>query len=149
MAACTCANGLPLTCTGRLSIDRKKKLKKLYAAVLLVFASSGSFAEWSEWVRLESSTKYVDQSTIKHDGTTVSYWELTDYKAPRGSVQARSLKSLVKIFCDKDEYAIALMIAYSESMGKGKELLSSKSDEREPIVPGGIMANGPAKLCKR
>ena len=112
-------------------------MKRILALVLMLSASS-AWAEWTKMFEMESRTKYLDLSTIRHSGHLVKVWELDDYKTLQtvGGISYLSTKVQMQYDCQEENIRTLAFSLFSKNMGNGKLIDSSfVHQEWIPVQP--------------
>ena len=127
-------------------------MKKLIFTLLfstLVF-SSPSYAGWTEIVKGNEMTFYVDFDRIrKHDGY-VYYWGLSNYMklSPQGFLSAKTYyQGDCKLFREKHLNSSY----YTEPMGRGTPSVSSNTSDEEwsDVTPNSAAYSVLKKVCSK
>jgi hypothetical protein len=115
-------------------------MKKYILLLILTFTTLNVYAEWFYVTSGETFTSFVDIESYKKTGPMVRYWELRNYKEPKGNFNGTkfhlSSKLKTEINCNTEEYQYLAIINYSENDGSG-EVIDSYSSAKgfKHIVP--------------
>jgi hypothetical protein len=123
--------------------------------ILLALESSFVFAEWEAVsMSVNSSTLYVDMSTLKKINGYYEVWTLLDMQKPmEGSLLTnftpiQSYKERLRISCSEDKMKTLKILDYQEHMGGGAILNTlDEGDWRYPS-PGSIGYNFLRGVCR-
>lgn len=117
-------------------------MKKCLCLSLLVALCAPAAAEWSEVGVADSSSQYIDASTLRKSGTTAKMWSLIDLKEPRETAPGqtyRSMKLMDEFDCSAERVRGLTFSAHSEAMGQGRVVYSSDEvGEWRPVAPKSI-----------
>lgn len=113
---------------------------KLLLTLMLVLASTGALAEWTEVGRNHSSgmTQYADSATIQKTGKMVKMWDLIDYKSVVVFSGNRFIsgKRQQEYDCEENKIRVLAYTQFIEHMGNGKVVFSSNDPNKwESVVP--------------
>jgi hypothetical protein len=127
--------------------------KKLVALAVILINIGISFAG-TNWVLVSgtaSANEYLDVSTIRRNGNTVTVWVLGDLAEARPfkGRYFKSLKTQVEFECDARKFRQTHATLYSGPMGSGEVLESSYvSNPWEPAVPQSVGETKLRTVCK-
>jgi hypothetical protein len=114
----------------------------LFTALMLV--CSVSWAEWEYTDETEGRIEFHDKSTIRHSGSLVKMWSLSDNYETQ-TVKGLSFKSTKQLYsynCDLEMKALVSMALFSGSMGTGTSVHTFTNKDNElkwiAIVPGSV-----------
>lgn len=110
--------------------------------IFIFILPTPSFAQnWEKFSETPEIAFYIDQSSIKRNGSTVTYWTMHNKKlaALVSDSNTYSTKYRVTQYCDTEESKITYYASYEKSMGEGKVIESQNWDGKPtPNVPGSI-----------
>lgn len=112
-------------------------MHKIVLMMLLTAVSSSAMAEWKAVGSNESTTIYIDLSTIKKVGNMALMWHLTDYKTPQKDMGDKYLseKNQNEYDCKEEKLRRRAFSEHSENMGKGRIVYSDSYTSRWKPVP--------------
>jgi hypothetical protein len=102
-------------------------IKKLLTIFLLLFSING-YCQWKQVSESDSSTVYIELSSVKRMGKSVRVWSLYNFINPLEfgkSGTYRSLKSYDEYDCVEDRSKNLAMLFYSGDMGEGVNIHTS------------------------
>jgi len=108
--------------------------------MLLAVVSSSAAAEWTEVDSDETTTFYIDPTTIRRDGNLVKMWELVEYKTVRvrDTVKYLSSKSQSEYDCKDEQLRTLSLSLHSRNMAGGRTVyVTSDLGKWRPVPPGG------------
>jgi hypothetical protein len=116
-------------------------------AFLLVVAPA-AWAGWEEIASRDGQALFIDQETIRRDGSLRRVWTLCSYAAPNAD-GALSTKSLIEYDCADRRYRILTISAHEECMGEGRTLHVEAALDPwwRDIVPGTVAAKVHRQVC--
>ncbi len=115
-------------------------MREVVFAMLLAVVSGSAAADWVEVDSDESTTFYIDPTTIQRDGNLVKMWELLDYKPSRVRDKIRYLSSKTQSEYDcKDPQLRTLSLSlHPGNMAGGKSVYGTNvPDQWRPVPLGG------------
>ena len=122
-------------------------MKQLLNKVIIIFSLSlsPSMANAQTWVKVVEIPEleyYIDQSSIKRNGSMVTYWSMHNKKLATLLTQTSSdysTKYKVIQDCKNEESKMLYLVSYDKPMGEGKALESRSWDGKPtPNIPGSI-----------
>lgn len=117
----------------------RKSLISIVISCIPLAAMAQNWVKFSETPELEF---YIDQSSIKKNGSTVTYWTMHNKKMAAlltNPSSSYSTKYRVTENCDSEESRITYYASYEKSMGQGKVIESQTWDGKlNPNIPGSI-----------
>lgn len=117
-----------------------KKVLILFALSLLPFMANAQ--AWVKIVETPELEYYVDRSSIKRNGSIVTYWTMHNKKLVTLMTQTTSdYSTKYKLIqdCKKEESKMVYLVSYDKPMGEGKSLEARSWDgPPTPNVPGSI-----------
>ena len=109
---------------------------------ILIFPTAIYAQNWSKFSETPEVEFYVDLSSIKKNGSLVTYWSMYNKKITalmNNPSNSYSTKLRVTQNCEMEESKITYFASYEKSMGEGKVLESQNWDEKpQPNIPGSI-----------
>ena len=110
-------------------------MKKLLLFLILTFTTLNVHAKWFLVGSGENLVSYVDTESYKQTGPIVTYWELRDYKEPRGIAENDKLYLSSKIKsetnCNTEQSTMLAIIDYSENKGNGRVINSYHYNDKQ------------------
>jgi len=110
-------------------------MKKLFLLLFLSFTSLSVYAKWVFIGEAENFITFVDTESYKKTGSIVRFWELRDYKEPRGikEINKLYLSSKIKreINCNTEESMMLAIIDYSDNSGNGEVINSFQYNDKQ------------------
>jgi len=100
---------------------------------LVLLASKPAFAEWQRVTTTDSGIIYVDDGTIKRNGSIRSFWSLLDYRTPQKAQRGAyfvSTRTHMEMDCRKELVHILQFSMHSGPMLTG-EIIDSQGVMRE------------------
>lgn len=123
-------------------------MKYLLNKALIIFSLSllPFMANAQTWIKVTETPEielYIDKSSIKKNGSIVTYWTMHNKKMAtllaEPSSNSYSAKFKVAQNCETEEFRIMYFVSYEKFMGEGKVLESQTFDRKpEPNIPGSI-----------
>jgi hypothetical protein len=116
-------------------------MKNYFLFLILTFTTLNVHAKWFLIGSAENHVSYVDTESYKQTGAIVRFWELRDYKEPRGIAENGKLylssKIKSEINCNTEQSTMLAIIDYSENKGNGKVINSYDYNDKDykHIVP--------------
>lgn len=97
-------------------------MKKLFAALLMGFASTAASADLLQLSSNEKEVAYAEKNTVKKSGDVVSMWSLYDLKRTQYIARKpyQSIKYQMEYQCKKQQVRIRGWKYYSGQMGEGE-----------------------------
>ena len=99
------------------------KLSRKILMIGVILYSLTSYGEqWDSVVMNDNSTVFLyDPTSVKRNGDTVQYWELTNYKEKlkSGNIVVGSSKSLIEVDCKKSRYRNLQVMDFEKEYGLG------------------------------
>lgn len=95
-------------------------MKKLLVTFLLLFSING-YCNWFKVVESDSTTTYIDDSTIKKTNKSIRVWILTNQRTPvklDNGKMYRSYVSLVEVDCGEQKSRNLSTTLYQDAMEK-------------------------------
>jgi hypothetical protein len=130
-------------------------MKLLIAALLAVF-STGAMAEWTYITSTADKTVdvYFDKATIRKRGNVVKVWELRDFKAPQGEINAKPYLSIIGLQeydCAEIKVRLSSASSFGGNMGSGEINFTHQFDDSKwaDIPPGSIGMDLWQVACKK
>ena len=117
-------------------------MRNVILTMLLAVVSGSAAAGWVEVDSDESTTFYIDPTTIQRDGNLVKMWELLDYKAARvrNKVMYVSSKTQSEYDCKDEQLRTLSLSLHPRNMAGGKSVYGSNvADHWRPVPPGGAI----------
>lgn len=114
-------------------------MRKVILIMLLAFVSSNAMAEWKNVFKNDSSSIYIEFSTVRRAGDMVKFWQLIDYKAAQNmdKISYSSIRSLNQIDCKEERKKVLYGTFHSGNMANGNLIyIISEPLDWEPIPPG-------------
>lgn len=108
---------------------------------LLVLSTSPAYAEWVSVVIVDTTTVYVDQSTIHRNGELVKVWVLADFARANTSqgIISWSATSQEEYDCTQERTRTVALTYFSGPMGSGKVNYSDLVENKwGPVAPGSV-----------
>ena len=97
-------------------------MKRLLIFIGISLSLTAYGQAWEPIVESETQVEYsYDPSSVKREGNSVTYWELSDYKNPLrdGNLIIMSIASKVVQDCKNSRYKVTDMIQYDGHKGMG------------------------------
>ena len=97
-------------------------MKRLLIFIGISLSLNAYGQAWEPIVESETQVEYsYDPSSVKREGNSVTYWELSDYKNPLrdGNLIIMSIASKVVQDCKNSRYKVTDMIQYDGHKGMG------------------------------
>ncbi len=98
-------------------------MKNIVLTVLMAAMSTGAMAEWVEIGVNGKTTQYVDSSSIRAKGNTMTAWTLIDAKTPDRIDQDEphlSTKVQEEYNCPEEQFRVLAVSTHSKNMGQGR-----------------------------
>jgi hypothetical protein len=115
---------------------------KPLAFVLLLLASTSTWAGWNGIGSSSSADVYVDSATIRQQDTVVKIWSLLDFKTIQRVVEGSYLSQMAQQEYDCEAYTYRTLYGslHSGNMGGGQVIFSSDEPLAawEPIAPESV-----------
>ena len=115
-------------------------MRKVILTILLALASGSAAAGWVEVDSDETTTYYIDPTTIQRDGNLVKMWELLEYKPARvrEKVMYVSSKTQSEYDCKDPQLRTLSLSLYPGNMAGGASVYGTNvPDHWRPVPPGG------------
>ena len=110
-------------------------MKKLFLFSILFFTTLNVHAKWVFIGEAENVITFVDTESYKRTGPIVKFWELRDYKEPRGIRENSKLylssKIKTEINCNTEESMMLAIIDYSDNSGNGEVINSFQYNDKQ------------------
>ncbi len=109
---------------------------KFLFSVLLLICSAAVQAGLQQFGQSRENTSYFEASSVKHSGTQVRVWTLTEYRQIQkaGFLSTRSHK---EIDCKNQQERTLQFLAYAENKGQGQVVAEiNEPNAWQPIVSG-------------
>lgn len=112
-------------------------MHKIILMMLLTVVSNSAMAAWVDVGSNETTTIYVDSSTVKKAGNMAKMWHLTDYKKPHKDMGEpyMSMKDEDEYDCKEAKWRRRASSQHSGNMGSGKVVYSDSFTTRWKPVP--------------
>lgn len=117
-------------------------MRKAFVMMLLAGVCSSAAAAWIEVNRDETTTDYLDPTTIRKAGNMVKMWSLTDYKTAQVADGKPYISSRQQneYDCKGERVRILSLSAHSGNMAGGETVFVGTDPSKwVPIAPGAIM----------
>jgi hypothetical protein len=82
---------------------------------------------------------YIKNDSIRRNGTTVEFWQITDFKQPRPNKKGELYQSMDQRYvvdCSNATLTLAHIKVYSSNMGTGNLIASGSMSQKNQIVSG-------------
>lgn len=116
-------------------------------AVIVALSAGTARADWTKGGSSNSSTYYVDRTTIVRNGGSAFMWNLTDYDAPQSWQNQAFLSSSAKFEYDCSGRRSRVMVeqGFSGHMGRGQKTYTVQGPR--PWLPIEPNTRGEEKLA--
>lgn len=112
--------------------------------LVLLFAGSSAYADWTHVGASDNSDVYVDYASIRKNGRLVKLWALIDYKSVNRSADGKTYLSQryqEEYDCNQERYKILFYSWHTGNMGTGNTVYSeAHPGEWRPVPPSSISA---------
>ena len=110
-------------------------------AAALCCQSASAQSQWEMLGRNEDLRLFVDRGAVQRDGDIATVWQLVDYTSAQwvGAMTVMSVRKLVEYDCPGRRTRTVAGAAYSEQMGRGRQVFAEKapSPEWAPVPASG------------
>ena len=119
-------------------------MRKFQLLIALTIFSTQVSAEWELLDSNDEMSFYIDQSTIRDQGTHTAMWAMVDYNAEKKSDAGAywSSKYLLLFNCRDRTTGMKMVVNYEEQMGLGKVLFSDSLESYQvdfnDVIPGSL-----------
>lgn len=120
-----------------LSMKNFKKL--LFLCLLSVFYTTSIAQSLSKVVENPEATFYVRSDNLRKSGSSVDFWQITDFKQPKLNKKGESYLSMEQhliIDCVASTQNLVFVKVFSANMLSGKMIASGSLSQRNPIPYG-------------
>lgn len=120
-----------------LSMKNFKKL--LFLCLLSVFYTTSNAQSLSKVVENPEATFYVRSDNLRKSGSSVDFWQITDFKQPKLNKKGESYLSMEQhliIDCVASTQNLVFVKVFSANMLSGKMIASGSLSQRNPIPYG-------------
>jgi hypothetical protein len=126
-------------------------MKKYLFLLVLISTTVFSQARWTYYSHSDTSSLFVDYSSVKKVGNNVRVWTLFELKQPRqnGLFTLKSYIEYVEFDCKDGRVFSHKQVMYSESMGGGSNKDISFTKEWDFIIPDSLNDSLSKELCRR
>ncbi|MBI2307099.1 MAG: hypothetical protein HYU78_07315 [Rhodocyclales bacterium] len=115
-------------------------MKRLLRCLPLAFFCHGASAQLDMVGRNEDLRLFIDRTVLQREGDVATVWQLVDYTSAQwvGASVVMSVRHLVEYDCRARRTRTLAGAAYSEQMGRGRQVFSEKAQNPEWVaVPVG------------
>jgi hypothetical protein len=117
-----------------------KNFKKLlFLCLLSVFYTTSIAQSLSKVVENPEATFYVRSDNLRKSGSSVDFWQITDFKQPKLNKKGESYLSMEQhliIDCVASTQNLVFVKVFSANMLSGKMIASGSLSQRNPIPYG-------------
>ena len=117
-----------------------KNFKKLlFLCLLSVFYTTSNAQSLSKVVENPEATFYVRSDNLRKSGSSVDFWQITDFKQPKLNKKGESYLSMEQhliIDCVASTQNLVFVKVFSANMLSGKMIASGSLSQRNPIPYG-------------
>ena len=109
-------------------------MKTILFTTFLLFSVNVFAQNWVQVSKnIEGDVFYVDTDNVKTHNGFVYYWELSDFLEPYKG--ASSIIAKYKVDCAEEKTKRLTTLAYSQAMGKGREISEERGDSNDFYYP--------------
>ncbi len=113
--------------------------KSLFLCLLSVFYTTSNAQSLSKVVENPEATFYVRSDNLRKSGSSVDFWQITDFKQPKLNKKGESYLSMEQhliIDCAASTQNLVFVKVFSANMLSGKMIASGSLSQRNPIPYG-------------
>jgi hypothetical protein len=117
-------------------------MHKAILMALLAVVSSSAMAEWVVLGTTDTSTVYVEPTTIRKSGNKVKMWSLENFNSVQEVINKKYLSTKTQdgYDCKEEQYRTLYFTWHSENMGGGNTVYVDSKPEKswEPVAPNSV-----------
>lgn len=108
-------------------------MKRILLCLSLAVFCHAAGAQWDMLGRNENLRLYIDRTPVQRQGDVATVWQMIDYTSAQwvGASVVMSVRNLVEYDCKARRARTIGVVAYSEQLGAGREVVSERLPNAE------------------
>jgi hypothetical protein len=124
-----------------------------YLLLLVMFVALPVSAEWKQVAEgTDGTMHFVDFGTFRRDGSTVRFWQLTNFSKPNKAFgrDVYSLRARVEFDCKQEREKLISVSLFSEFFANGEVITSEDTGTNwRDIPPDTVSSTVFQSICKK